>query len=420
MAERRLNRLIAYTAAGSSLEFFDFTIYALFSPYISQTFFPQSDHYAAMLDTFAVFALGYLARPLGALFFGHLGDTRGRRNTVILTVGLMSLSTLTIGLLPGYAVLGIWAPVLLVLFRLLQGISLGGEVTGAAVFVAEHLPPSNRGSGVAWIYAGVTFGNVIASLFGVVLGTWLSHQQMVSWGWRVPFIFGAVLGFISYRLRTVALESPVFRQALECAETTTVPLKILMRNHGRAVIKGIGITALMASSIFTLLYLPAYFSHQLHMSAELGFRYSACNFLLLVASCIGFGYMSDRVGRRQLLIFGSGLMLIIGYPLFALLSEVGGSAIWLFSGLFAIMVGMVNASYACLLVELFPTQVRYSGMSLSYNLAFAIFGGLSPLVNTWLQHIMGSAFSLWYLLAASALLSLVAGLMTQEKLHQAL
>lgn len=404
------NRLFFYTTLGSSLEFFDFTIYALFAPYISQVFFPSESASLALMDTFVVFAMGYLARPFGSFIFGHMGDKHGRKNTFSLTVALMSLSTLLIGALPGYNSWGAVSPVLLLLFRLLQGISLGGEVSGSAIFLAEHLEAKRRGSGVAWIFAGVTFGNVLGSTFGVLLSTWLTHAEMLAWGWRIPFLVGSLLGLISYRVRSKALESPVFLEVLRESKARVMPAGLLFKCYLPQIIQGIAITALIAVAIFTLLYLPAFFAESLHMPPVSGYIYSVCNFSLLVISCIAFGYCSNRWGRKALLVTGSALMLLLGYPLFHLVAVFGLSAIWVFSAIFSIMIGMVNACYGCMLIELFPTCIRYSGMSLSYNISFAIFGGFSPLINIWLQRVMGNDFSPFYLLAMAALLTLVASI----------
>jgi len=413
-------KLIAYTSLGSALEFFDFTIYALFATYISQAFFPNDNHLVALMSTFGVFAIGYLARPIGAIVFGHIGDKFGRRNTFTLTILLMSISTLLTGLIPSYATIGIAAPIILLVLRLIQGISLGGEVSGSTVFLAEHLDTHRRGFGVGTIFAGVTGGNILASVFGLVLSLVLSHQALANWGWRVPFIVGCVLGLVSYQVRRRALESPIFLKLVKETRTRAVPLWSLFRIAPWQLLQGFCICALIATGIFTLLFLPSYLEHTLHQGQSMAFVYTIVNFALLVATCLLFGYLSDFVGRKNLLILGSMLMLLVGYPLFAGFTLLGIHYVWLFAPLFAIIMGMVNGSYGCKLIELFPTSVRYSGMALAYNLAFAVFGGLSPFVNTLLAHNMGSHYSLYYLLAIAAVLTLIASITAPNRMRTSL
>ena len=412
-------KLTFYTVLGSSLEFFDFTIYAFFAPYISQTFFTAHHASTALLETFLLFAIGYLARPLGSLLFGHLGDRYGRKNTFILTIYIMSVSTLCIGLLPGYASIGFVAPLLLLLLRLIQGLSLGGEVAGSAIFLAEHTPLHKRGSCVAFIFAGVTFGNVFGSLFGLALTHYCTEAQMLLWGWRIPFIFGGVLGYISYKVRKEVQESPVFIAILIKKHKNTLPIKTLLCHHWPQLLQGIGITSSAAVIIFTLLYLPTYYT-MLKLPITNGYLYSTYSFSFIVISCIIFGYLSDFFGRRSLLIVGSALLIICGYPLFQCIVLWKGQAIWPFTLGFAAIGGAILGSYGGMLIELFPTHIRYSGMSMAYNVGFALFGGLAPLVNSYLHIRMGASFSPYYLLAIAGWLTLITSFLAPDRYRQSL
>ncbi len=409
------NRLVFYTTLGSTLEFFDFTLYALFAPYISRVFFPEGEQMIAMINTFVIFALGYFARPAGSFIFGHMGDKYGRKNTFTLTIVLMSASTFLIALLPGYNVMGLVSPILLLILRLIQGISLGGEVSGSAIFLAEHMPVKTRGFGVSLIFAGLTFGNVLGSGFGVVLNKWLTSDQILAFGWRIPFMVGGVLGLVSYKVRRKAAASPVFIEMVNAGKTCKAPVTTLFKHHRKSLIQGVGITALMAVGIFTLLYFPTYFSQRFGVNQEDGYLYSIYSFSLLVIFCVIFGCLSNSWGRKKLLITGSALMLVLGYPLFLLISLFGLHAVWLFAILFAFIMGMINACYGCMLVELYPATVRYSGMSFSYNISFALFGGLAPLINSVLLESLGQSFSFYYLLGPVAFFTLVSSLSVPDR-----
>ena len=403
-------KLIAFTSMGGALEFFDFTIYALFAPYISHAFFPHAVYLVSLLNTFAVFALGYLARPLGGIIFGHIGDKYGRKRAFITATFLMALSTLLIAFLPTYAMVGSIAPLLLILLRLLQGFSVGGEIPGATVFVAEHLDSHRRGFGVAVVFTFITLGNVLAGLLGFVLTTLLSQHAMQLWGWRIPFILGFALGIVSYIVRKRAVESPIFKAMEQAKKTQRVPFfSVLQKSPGR-LIQAFALTGLSASVVVLSLFLPTYLSVILHYHVANAYFTTTMSFLVLSVSTLCFGALSDYVGRRFLMILSGVLIIVVGYFIFQMLVSHDAYAVWVFSLVLSGVAGMANGCYATAIAELFPTNLRYTGMGTSYNLGYALIGGFGPLVITYLIKITGHLTAPYYYLIFGAGMTIVAAL----------
>lgn len=377
-------KIVALTALGGALEFYDFTIYALFSTYISQHFFPNSDKLVGLMNTFSVFALGYFARPLGGMVFGHFGDKYGRKKAFTLSVLIMASATLLIGCLPTYQQVGALAPLILVFLRLMQGFSVGGEIPGAAVFIIEHVPKNRQGFSIGLVFMCITLGNTLAALVGLALTHLLSLEQMMIWGWRIPFIMGFCLGIVSYIIRKRVVETPVFKEMMQGNRLHHSPFKGVWALPKRNLINGFLMTATSSSIISLFLYLTTYLTTVLAIDAAHAYLINVLSFLGLAFFTALFGYFSDHVRRQRLPSMGACLLISCSYFLFYRLHHAGASFIGPFIVLLSLFGGMINGSYVVLISSIFPANLRYSAVGLSYSLGIALFGGLAPLTFTWL------------------------------------
>jgi len=292
-------KIIGLSSVGGALEFFEFTIYALFSEYIGAHFFPSKNTSATLLMTFGVYALGYLARPIGGMVFGHLGDKYGRKNTFSLTILLMSASTLLIGCLPSYETIGISATVLLIFLRILQGFSVGGEISGATVFTAEHLPINYRGLGIGILFMGITLGNTLGGLVGFTLNYSLGEKAMMAWGWRLPFLLGFFLGIFSYIIRRNTLETPVFQEIERKKKLHRIPLITLFKTSWKSVMTGIAVMAISSTMIGFFLYLPTYLFVFFNFKMQNAFLLNTISFLILSVLTAVFGCISLYPCRQR-------------------------------------------------------------------------------------------------------------------------
>ncbi|MCR9191214.1 MAG: MFS transporter [Gammaproteobacteria bacterium] len=384
-------KIVAITAAGGALEFYDFTIYALFAPYINYHFFANTSPSGGFIKTFAVFALGYLARPIGGIFFGHLGDKFGRKKAFSLAVLMMATATLLMGCLPTYQSIGTTAPVTLIILRLIQGFSVGGEIPGAAVFTVEHVPYRQRGFAIGCVFMWITLGNTIGAGMGFLLTHLFTPDQMLAWGWRIPFITGFFLGVVSYLIRNKTIETPVFKAMLKRNKILRTPLLKIKKLSFAKLAHAFILTAVPSAIISLFLYLPTYLSNNMQLNLSHSYLINLLSFLIFGCLTVVFGHLSDRINREKLLMTGAALLLISTYPLFYGLNLWGESFVWVFTLSFALLGSIINGTYVVLLTESFPANLRYSAVGLTYSLGYAIFGGLSPLIFTWMIHYLHSS-----------------------------
>jgi MFS family permease len=368
-----------------------------------------------LIGSLTVFAIGYLARPLGGILFGHLGDKFGRKRTFVITVFLMAVPTFCIGLLPTYQQMGILAPCLLVVLRLLQGFSVGGEIPGAIVFAAETVMKDHRGFAIALVFFGVNVGLLAGSLISGMLLHHLPPAQIISWGWRLPFFLGGALGIVSYYLRKKLRETPAFELMVKNQTAARWPIREIVTRYPVKAQQGIIVTALQAVLISLLyLYLPTYLSTFFHFSLPALLTLTTVNILLFNLPVLLLGYCSDKMGRKKIILPGVIFFCLFPYPLFMLFEQQRFSLVIFVTVLCGIFVSCVASCFSCMLTELFPTPVRYSGVALGYNIGFGIFGGLTPLLATlliqWSKNPLAPA---WYLMAV-ALLALIALLFMRE------
>lgn len=390
---------------GTAIEFYDFYIYAMASALvIGQVFFPASDPAAQSLNAFLTFGIAFVARPLGAMLFGHFGDRIGRKATLAASLLVMGVSTLLIGLLPGYDVLGTWAPVALCVLRFGQGIGLGGEWGGAALLATEHAPAGKRGWFGMFPQLGPSVGFLLATLSFLGLSLFLSDAQFKAWGWRLPFIASSLLVVVGLYVRFKLTETPAFAQALAQNNTHKTPLKFLLKMHCRSVLLG----ALAMVVCYNLFYTATVFCLS-YGTAKLGF--SRVDFLGMLCVAILFmtlatpisAWLSDRVGRRPVLLVSSALAVLVGFVLNPLLASGSIVQITLFLSLALFLMGATFAPMGAYLPEQFPVSVRYTGAGLAYQLGGILGASLAPYISQKLVAAGGLAWVGAYVSVAAAL-----------------
>lgn len=408
-------RVVTASFIGNFVEWFDYAVYGYLAVTITAVFFPESDPQTGLMLTFALFAISFLVRPLGGFVWGHIGDRVGRRTALSWSILLMSLATFCIALIPSYAAIGIWAPLALLAMRVVQGFSASGEYAGASAFLVEYAPAHRRGLFAAVVPASTAAGLLFGSLAAAVLTANLTEQEMSDWGWRLPFLLAAPMGLIGRYIRTKLEDTPAFRESAKEENAVSTPVGDLFREHWRALMLACGAVLLNAVGFYVILsYMPTY------LSQEVGLEQTASYVATTVAlaTYIGFifltGMLSDRYGRRKVLLSASASFLVFTVPAFYLLDTGSFAVILLVQVLLGAMLTLNDGTLPSFLAEMFPTKVRYTGFAVSFNLSNAIFGGTAPLVATWLIATSGSNLAPgWYLMAAAAV-SLVAVVLSAE------
>ncbi|WP_374936900.1 MFS transporter [Streptomyces sp. Ru73] len=410
-----LRRVAVASFIGTAIEFYDFYIYGTAAALVlNQAFFPTLDPVNATLASFSTYAVAFAARPLGSIVFGHFGDRVGRKSVLVVSLLLMGLSTAFVGLLPGYATLGIWAPLLLILLRFLQGIGLGGEWGGAALLAVEHAPKKRRGLYAAFPQLGPSVGFFAATGVFWLLSASLADDAFRSWGWRIPFLLSFLLVAVGLFVRLKISETPVFAKVMEAQEASRVPTLDVLRGGWRELLLGAGGMIIAYGLFYTATtYCLSYATGTLGISRNtmLGLSLVAC--LFLAAGTWLAATRSDGAGRRKLILAGSGLAVVWGLVLFPLLDTESPVLVALALGGALFCMGVVYGPMGAYLPELFATKVRYSGASLAYNLGGVLGGAVSPLIATRLQAAFGSSSVGWYV-SAMAVVSLLCVLVLPE------
>ncbi|WP_116043420.1 MFS transporter [Amycolatopsis palatopharyngis] len=408
-------RVVAASFVGNFVEWFDYAVYGYLAATISTVFFPASDPTTGLLLTFGVFAISFLVRPLGGIVWGHIGDKVGRRAALSYSILIMSIATFAIAFLPTYSAVGIAAPILLLVIRIVQGFSASGEYAGASSFLVEYAPDGRRGLYAAVVPASTAAGLLFGSLLTALLTALLSDAQMHDWGWRLPFLLAAPMGLIGRYIRYRLEDTPVFKALEVGEEVSKTPVKEMFRVYRKPLLLALGATLLNAVAFYMLLsYMPTYLAQELGFGAT----ESLVTTTVALAAYVGFtfltGLASDRFGRRTMLILASVLFIVAAVPTFVLLDGAGFLTILLLQVVLAAMLTVNDGALPSFLAEMFPTRVRYTGFAVSFNLANAIFGGTAPFVATLLISQTGSEIApAWYLVAAAAV-SLVAVLASRE------
>lgn len=381
-------RVLLGVASGHALEWYDWGVYAVFVPFFAPRFFDPADHASAVLSALAIFAVGFIARPIGGLVVGRLADRVGRRPMMALTVGGMAVASLVIGVAPTHATLGWFAPVILVLARIVQGLATGGELPSAQTYLAEMAPPHRRGLWSSVIYVASVGGNTVGVLLGLVLTLSLSREQMATFGWRVPFVLGGLLGLIALWIRRSLEESEAFRaQPAHLHERPRVWAEVLRHRRQAAQVVGltVGLTVVYYSWVIAA---PAYAISALHLNSSGALLAGVIASLVLIAVLPLWGAVSDRIGRRPVLLISTIGAAVLLFPLQALVRTSAwqlGIAMSLAMVFIGAGVSILPAAYA----EMFPTRIRTVGLAVPYSIAVAAFGGTAPYLQTWIGSTLG-------------------------------
>jgi len=397
-------RALVAAISGNVLEWYDFTAYGFLAPVIGAAFFPQGDPTASTLSAFAVLAVGYLARPVGSLIFGHVGDRIGRKPALLASVLLMGFCALAIGLLPTYAQIGVMAPILLIVLRVLQGIAVAGEYTCSGIFVVEAAPTARRHVAGSSIAFAMILGCVIGSGVPALVSGQMSEADLHHWGWRIPFFFGGLVAFTSLFLR-IGLPQEV---ADDNAPARKTPLVLAIRGYWREILAMVALIMPIAILYFLIfVYASTFLTRNMHATTATALDFSTANLVLIAGLTVPLGLLADRIGARRVLAAGAVLMLIAAYPFWTMMHAKSLAAVFIGQMGFAAINAIGWALSVSTLAGMVPKAVRCSAVSIGYNAAMAIFGGTTPLVATYLVQRTSDDFAPVYYLVATTLLSLV-------------
>lgn len=411
LGKNELNRVVLASIVGSFVEWFEFSVYGYLAAILGKVFFASSSEGVQLIASLAAFAIAFLARPFGGLLFGPLGDKFGRKHVLTATIILMAGSTFAIGLIPSYTTIGIFAPILLVLMRLLQGISAGGEASGAAIFVAEYCKDKNRTAITSWIEVGCISGFFFGASVATALTFFFTSEQIYDWAWRLPFLLALPLGWIGMYIRNHLEETPVFEaaQANKSSSRSKVDWGNLVSTHGGALLQSSGIIIVTNVTLFTVVtYIPTYLVTTLHLPASTGLMMSLGPQFFLICMIPVLGAVADRIGRKTMMLIGSVAVAALAIPCFEMLmtgsmtEKVGALVV-----LNLCLAALLSCIYS-IVPALFAVKVRFTGMAISYNVSVALFAGTAPVLNAWLISKTGNALVPAYYLIFAAIVGIIA------------
>ncbi len=404
-------KAVAAASVGNALEWYDFSVFAFFATYIGHSFFVEGDETSALIKTFLVFAVGFIARPLGALFLGLYGDRVGRKAALTLTISLMAVGTFIIAVAPPLWMIGAGAPLLLLVGRLLQGFSAGGEIGGATAFLVESAPADKKASYAAWLQASMGISNILAALVGVGVTTFFTEPEIQQWAWRLPFIIGLLIVPVGIYIRRNLDETPEFQAQLDAPNKEHTPLFDIVRRYPQHLLYGAMFSILWTVCVYALIiYMPTYYTSGvvgLGFSKNQAFTASLIGNIFMVIGCLISGRWADKIGMAKVLR-GSALLLMVGsYPLLMWLhsSPTMGTLI-IVHILFCLMVAAFSGVAPSALAGIFPVEVRSTGMAVAYNVAAIFFAGFTPALLTWATSYNVMAPSLY--LAFACVIALIA------------
>lgn len=407
-SRRDRRRVVWAGIVGNVMEWYDFAIYGFFARTIGQLYFPAEDPRTSLLAAYAVFAVGFFMRPLGAVLFGHIGDRVGRGPALLWSVVAMAVPTLIMGLLPTYAQIGIWASLLMLLCRMLQGLAVGGEYTSSAVFLAETAHPGKRGAATAWAVFGAVGGILLGSAVGALVMNALPLAEVVAWGWRIPFLFGVLVGVAGFFLRRrMPFDKPAAKEGF--------PLMRALSEHPVAMLQAVAISLVNAVAFYLIfVYLISWLKLAADMGARTALWINSLNMVILLGVVLVMARLSDRIGRKPILAGAAIGLLLFSWPLLELMRT--GATVHVFLGQlgFTLLIGSYGSVNPIVLCEVFPRHVRCSAVSAAYNIAFGIAGGTAPAVATWLIETTGHPSVPALYIMACAAISAVAALSVRE------
>ena len=401
-ASAQTRKVVAAGMIGNVLEWYDFAIYGYFATAIGRHFFPHEDPVAQLLSAFGVFAVGYMMRPVGGVIIGHIGDRYGRRAALTFSVAAMAIPTFLIGLLPGYATLGLFAPVALTLLRMVQGLSVGGEYTSSMVFLIEHAPHGRRGLMGALISCGACAGILLGSAVGAGFGSAMSSATLEAWGWRIPFLLGLVVGIAGYFLRRHVLETvpTVKRQRAPIVET--------LHDHWRLVLALAGLSVFNAVGFYiSFVYLVSWLQLADGIAPARALEINSVSMAVLLPVMVVTGLLADRFGRKPFLLLACILGFVGAVPLFWVLNHPSDLFAQLGQLGLVLIVGLFCGTQPTIMVESTPLPVRCTAISLGYNICLGVIGGMTPLAATWLVQRTGDETAPAFLIMAAAAITFV-------------
>jgi MHS family proline/betaine transporter-like MFS transporter len=379
--KKDITRLIVATSIGNAMEWYDIAVYGYFAVYISKAFFPNSDPTTSLLLTFGTFGLSFLVRPVGGIVLGAYADRRGRKASLMISIVLMTFGTLAIAVMPTYETIGLLAPIGILAARLVQGFSAGGEFGSSTAFLVEHWP-ERRGFVASWQFASQGLSNLLASAFGVGLTLWLTPAAMQSWAWRIPFLFGILVGPVGIYIRSY------LEDATAPPATSRSPIKQVFLRQKMRVLLGIGALAISTAINYLIAYMPTYVVKTLNLPPVVGYVATFAGAIVLTFLTPIAGMISDRIGRTTHMIAVNVLMLLSIFPAFLLITKdptpaiIIGGVIWL-----STLKSLYYGPLAALMSELLPAETRATGLGLGYNIGVTLFGGMGPVTMTWLGSI---------------------------------
>jgi MFS transporter, MHS family, proline/betaine transporter len=400
----KTSRVVAAGAIGNVLEWYDFAVYGYFAAAIGRAFFPSADPVAQILAAFGVFAVGFLMRPVGGAVIGHIGDRLGRRAALSFSVAAMAVPTFLVGVLPGYETLGVFAPILLTLLRMIQGLSVGGEFTTSIVFMVERAEPAHRGLIGAMASCGAVAGILLGSATGAALAALMPPESLESWGWRIPFLLGLVVGLAGVLLRRTISETPPSVRPTEGS-----PLTHTVRHHGPLLLRLAGLSVFNATGFYLVfVYLVSWLQLVDGVAPASALAVNTLSMVVLIAVMLLTGRLSDRIGRRPVLVAATALAFVGAVPFLWLMHHPDPLFMQAGQLCFAIAVGTFLGTQPAAMVEATPASVRCTAIALGYNVTLGVIGGLSPLAATWLVERTANDYSPAFMIMAAAAVSFLA------------
>ncbi|MCF7551410.1 MFS transporter [Pseudonocardia sp. WMMC193] len=399
-----VRKAVAGAAIGNGVEWFDYAIYAYLTTQIGLAFFPDASPAARIILTFSLIAIPFVLRPLGGIILGPLGDRFGRKTVLSWTIVLMAGATFLIGLLPTFTVIGVAAPILLLTFRLIQGFSTGGEYGGAATFIAEYAPTKRRGFFGSFLEFGTLAGTVLGAMLATAVRLGLSEEALNSWGWRIPFLIAGPLGLVGWYLRNKLEDTPAFRAAQQEDVTTSAPFREVVRNVWPQILQLIGFVMLLNVANYTLLvYMESYLTQVVDIDETESLFVLIAVMLIMMVVITPIGRLSDRIGRKPLLLGSAISTLVLAIPAFWLIHQGGWVPVIIGIAILGIQLVMMLGTIGSALPAMFPTRNRYGGFSIGYATSTAAFGGTAPLINAALIEATGNTYiPAFYLMLAAA------------------
>jgi len=412
MEARQIKKRLYFAGlVGEIMEWFDFTVYGFFALVIASNFFPSEDHFVSVIATFAAFAIGFLMRPIGGLFFGYVGDIYGRKKVLTTSIFLMAFPSLVIALIPTYSTIGVFAPIILVFMRMLQGLSVGGEHTGSIIYLTELSSREDRAISAVIPFIGTVFGVLLGSLVGMSVFAIFSYESIVEWAWRIPFFLGVFVAMIGIMIRRYLPESYMPEEN----SIKTPPMVNIFKNHLAPFVKVFFLNLTFAVGFYTVfIYNPIWMQQFLHIKKDYSLEINSISLLINIVAMFFSSYLSNKVGRKPMLLFSTIMLTLFSYPLYAYMLSDNPLHTFIAQAIFAILIGIFMGVIGVVMVELFKKSVRMSAVGVAFNFSFAIFGGTAPMIATWLIHTTHDNLSLAWYLSLSSFISFLTVLTIKE------